>query len=396
MQNVADENARLSQERSRGVQLDGVSLADTVPRVPLPARAFTSPTFYEHELKYVFERSWVHVADLTELREPGDFVAGQIGRVPVLVLRDQTGQLRGFVNACRHRGATLAEGTGNCGTHLRCPYHAWTYTTDGRLTGVPFREEFDARRLEGLGLMPIRIASAGPLVFGCLDQRAPAFETWAGELCGLLAEHDPASVELAYEFSYDVPVNWKVYVENGLDGYHIPFVHDVLSGILGKQQTSFENRSGEYGSSTRAPLDAAFVAALLGVPLAELRERDPTPQICFGSILPNLIPVASAVELSYLRVDPVAPDRVRLLARSFDLGGPAHAMREARRMAFDRTNRQDIEVVSRVQRGLAGNCVSAVAHAEHLEGRIGHFEAMLVRELRRGLESELVTLRCAG
>lgn len=102
------------------------------------------------------------------------------------------------------------------------------------------------------------------------------------------------------------------------------------------------------------------------------------------------------MELSYLRIDPVGPERVRLLARSFEHGGTAQAMREARRMAFDRTNRQDIEVVTRVQRGLAGNRVSAFAHAQHLEGRIGHFEALLVRELCRGLEGELVSLRRAG
>jgi choline monooxygenase len=392
MQNVAGENGRLvSQGAPSGMHLDGVSLADRSGAELLPARAFTSPLFYEAELKYVFERSWVHIADLTDLARPGDFVTGQIGRVPVLAVRDHAGELRGFVNACRHRGATLAEGAGNCGKHLRCPYHAWTYTTDGRLTGVPFREEFDACRLEGMGLVPVRIASAGPLVFGCLDEQAPEFESWAGELYHVLREHDPATMELAYECSYDVPVNWKVYVENGLDGYHIQFVHDVLFGILGNQTATYETGIETYGSSTRVPLDAAFVSALLGALPPEV-----APEIRFGSLLPNLIPVSSPGEVTYLRIDPAGPEHVRLRGRAFDHGAESRASREARRMAFDRTNRQDIEVVTRVQRGLTGNRVSPLAHAANLEQRIGHFEQMLVRELRRGMAAELVQLRRAG
>jgi phenylpropionate dioxygenase-like ring-hydroxylating dioxygenase large terminal subunit len=392
MQNVAGENGRhVSQEQLPDLQIDGVGLTDRAPGELLPARAFTSPIFYEAELKYVFERSWVHIADLTELAKPGDFVAGHIGRVPVLVVRDQEGELRGFVNACRHRGATLAEGTGNCGKHLRCPYHAWTYTTDGRLTGVPFREEFDARRLDGMGLLPIRIASAGPLVFGCLDDCAPDFAEWAGEQCSVLREHDPADMELAYEAIYEVPVNWKVYVENGLDGYHVQFVHDVLYGILGSQNASYESHIDSYGSATRVPLDKAFVAALLGVSGTEA-----APQIRFGSLLPNLIVITSPGEVTYLRVDPVGPEQIRLRGRAFDHGAESRASRTARQMAFERTNRQDIEVVTRVQRGLTGNRVSPFGHAQNLERRIGHFEQMLLRELRRGISGELITLRRAG
>lgn len=394
MQNVAGENGRvISQEPLPDLQLDGISLVDRSPGELLPARAFTSPQFYEAELRYVFERSWVHLADLPELTQPGDYVSGQIGRVPVLVVRDQSGELRGFVNACRHRGATLAEGSGNCGKHLRCPYHAWTYTTDGRLTGVPYREEFDACRLDGMGLLPIRLASAGPLVFGCLDERAPDFAAWAGELHAVLNEHDPATMELAYECSYEVPVNWKVYVENGLDAYHVQFVHDVLFGIVGGQNnnTNYETDLESYGSATCVPLDVAFVSALMGTAAAAS-----PPALRFGGLLPNLIPVTSPGEVTYLRVDPAGPEHVRLRGRAFDHGGESRASRVPRHMAFDRTNRQDIEVVTRVQRGLTGNRVSPLAHAARLEQRIGHFEQMLVRELRRGLSAELVPLRRAG
>lgn len=378
------------------IVVDGVSLAEQPARALLPSRAFTSQQLFEAELEHVFERSWVHVADLPELTRSGDYVTGQVGRVPVLIVRDEQGELRGFVNSCRHRGATVAEGRGNCGKHLRCPYHAWTYATDGRLTGVPYREEF-GERVDGIRLAPVRVATAGPLVFACLDERTPSFDEWAGELVPALASFAAAEMEPAFEFVYDVPANWKVYVENALDGYHVQFVHDVLPGILGRLMEG-ENRLERYASATRVPLDSSLLDQLLGARSAAERQRD---FVRFGNLLPNFIPVLSPFELSYLRIDPVGVDALRLVARSFDHGGKHVLTRDVRRATFDRTNQQDIEIAARVQRGHRGGRVSPLAYAENLEQRIGHFERALVRELRAGLAGgspadQLVRLRASA
>jgi choline monooxygenase len=383
----------MESEGAGELAIDGVSLADRQGRELLPARAFLSPAFYAAELKYVFERSWVHVADLPDLTKPGDYVSAQIGRVPVLVVRSESGMLRGFVNACRHRGATLAEGSGNCGKHLRCPYHAWTYTTDGRLAGVPYREEFRGE-LDGLGLLPIRIATAGPLVFGCLDEQAEPFEHYAGELPEVLRDFGTSGMETAFTLSYELPVNWKVYVENALDGYHIQFVHDLLPQMLGRM---FEGAHafGRNGSASQVPLDVALFGSLLGSELASAHDY-----ARFGFLLPNFVPVLTPFELNYLRVDPLGPESIRLVGRSFDRGGAAQLTRELRKNAFDRTNQQDVEVVTRVQRGLSGERLPPFVYAETLEQRIGHFEQMLLRELRQGLQNDragpLVPLRRAS
>src|SRR5207245_2498212 len=158
-------------------------------------------------------------ADVTDLRVPGDFVAATIGTTPVVVVRDHDGAVRAFLNACRHRGATLAEGQGNCGRQLRCPYHAWSYGLDGRLIGVPSREEFQGCNFGDMSLVPVRTATAGPMIFASLDPDGPSFEAWSGELGAALAHARADRMELAFEYVYDVPVNWKVYVENGLEGY---------------------------------------------------------------------------------------------------------------------------------------------------------------------------------
>jgi choline monooxygenase len=346
----------------------------------LPPHAFWSSEVFEAEMRDIFERSWVHVADLPELKKAGDFVAGAIGRTPVVVVRGDDGVLRGFLNACRHRGATIAEGTGNCGRQLRCPYHAWSYTTEGALVGVPYREEFCGRE-RGLDLIPVRIATAGPMVFACLDADAPSFEAWAGDLVLSLERARGAEMEAAFEYEYEVPCNWKVYVENGMEGYHIGFVHDVLADFV-QQREEAKHFFEDHASYTHAPISTQYRAMMPQPP--HLSNEEAT-RVRFGHVFPNLIPVITPGDFSYLRIDPIAPDRIRLRGRSFDLGGPAADMRDFRRDAFDRTNKQDIGVVVRVQRGLNAKSLPAGIHSNHLEARIGHFEQMVVRELEKPL-----------
>lgn len=356
--------------------IDGLDLSPPAPGRLLPPGAFTSPVLYGEEMRRIFARSWVHVADLPELRAPGDFVTAMIGATPVVVVRGHDGEVRGFVNACRHRGATVAEGRGNCGRQLRCPYHAWSYGTDGRLIGVPTREEFRDCDLAGMDLIGIRTATAGPMVFGCLDAGAPAFEEWAGNLVPALERARGAEMELAFEYTYDVEVNWKVYVENGLEGYHVAIVHDVLNDFV--ETLSARHFFEPWASYTHAFIKPDYRGMI--PPPAHLSEEE-CAYVRFGHVFPNLIPVLAPAEFSYLRIDPMGPERVRLVARSFDLGGELAGLRDFRRDALDRTNQQDIGVVTRVQRGLRARELPPGLHASFLECRIGHFEQMVCHAL---------------
>jgi len=349
----------------------------TYDQIPLPPSAFTSPEGYAAELRELFERSWVHVADLPELRRAGDYVTAEIGTTPVVLVRGDDGELRGFLNACRHRGATVAEGAGNCGHALRCPYHAWSYSTAGRLIGVPFKEEFGCRA-DGLDLLPIRVGIAGPLVFACLDPTAPPFEEWVGSLLPDLTAARGADMEPAFAIDYEVKVNWKVYVENGLEGYHISFVHDVLADFVALGAGEVRNRFEEHASCTYAPISPQYLALMQPPPHLSAEEQT---RVRFGHVFPNLIPVITPGDFNYLRIDPIAPDRIRLRGRSFDLGGAAVDFRDFRREAFDRTNRQDMAVVERVQRGLNARALPTSIHSTLLESRITHFERMVARQM---------------
>lgn len=353
------------------IVIDGIAISAPPPGVNLPPRAFTSAAVFEAEQRAIFARSWIHVCDVRDVPAPGDYATGVIGRTPVIVLRDrETGELRGFLNACRHRGAQLLDGKGTCDKQIKCPYHAWSYGLDGALLGVPYRSEFPAD-VARLGLVPIRVGAVGPLVMACLDPAAPPLEAWAGELPAALARAGVDGWDLAWERSYEVDANWKLFVENANDGYHIPFVHDVLTDLLVPESgvTTLEAHS----AYTIAQIKPSYVPP----------DRDPADaKIRFGCVFPNLIPVISPADLTYLRVDPIGPDRLRLFSRSYD--DPAFAaFRDLRRAAFERTTAQDIDVVTRTMRGLHAEGLPAGVHAARLEARIGHLERMWAEAMLR-------------
>jgi len=352
-------------------EIDGIALSAPPPGQNLPPRVFTSPAVFEAEQRAIFARSWVHVCDLRDVPAPGSYATGTIGRTPVIVLRDRdTGALRGFLNACRHRGAQLLDGNGTCDKQIKCPYHAWSFGLDGALLGVPHRNEFPDD-VSQLGLVPIRVGTVGPFVMACLDPTTPSLEDWVGELPAAFDRAGVASWELAYELTYEVEANWKLFVENLSDGYHVPYVHDVLTDFI--LPDSNVNTLEPHSAYTLSLINPVYVPP----------GRDPAEaQMRFGCVFPNLIPALSPMDLTYLRMDPIAPDRLRLFIRSYD--SPEGAMmRDFRKSGSIRTTQQDIEIVARTMRGLYAEGLPAGVHASRLEERIGHFERLWAEAMLR-------------
>jgi choline monooxygenase len=347
--------------------IDGVELAAPAPGRNLPPQAFTSPSVFALEQRAIFGRSWVHVADVCDLPERGSYVAAQIGATPVLIVRDRaSGELHGFLNACRHRGAQLLEGKGTCEKQIKCPYHAWSYGLDGQLLGAPYRDELAHCDLSQMGLVPVHVGTVGPLVFACLDPDAPSLAEWVGELPEALARAGVASWQPAFELTYELAANWKLFVENANDGYHVQFVHDLLTDAIVIDPVTSYTVLEPHSAYSCARINPNYLPP----------DADPSQmKIRFGCVFPNLIPVLSPQDLTYIRVDPIAHDRLRLFARSYDAGDEDSApLRAFRRLAFERTTDQDIAVVLRTQRGLHALGLPAGVHCSRLEERIGHFE----------------------
>ena len=191
----------------------------------LPGRWYSDPAHYERELDAVFGRHWVSIGATDDVAAPGSYLASVAGRLPVLVVRDDAGTLRAFLNVCRHRGAPLASGCGHARA-LSCPYHAWLYRLDGSLAragGVGQPEGFDAA---DFGLREIQVATFARSIMVNVDGSAPPFDP--GPLGAGVDPYRLDDLEVGERTRYESRFNWKVLLENYCENYHTPFIHSQL------------------------------------------------------------------------------------------------------------------------------------------------------------------------
>ncbi|UGY94777.1 aromatic ring-hydroxylating oxygenase subunit alpha [Streptomyces gobiensis] len=206
----------------------------------LPGHWYTDPEVFRQEQEHIFESMWCGAVRSADLTGPGAFRTVRIGRESVLVTRNRCGELRAFLNVCRHRGAQLCtEESGEVRRGLRCPYHAWTYDLDGRLVAAPnLRRMPDVDRAER-GLVPVSLREWLGYVWVCLAEDPPSFEK---TVVAAVAERlgDTAAVErygaeglaLGRRISYDVRANWKLVIENFMECYHCATIHPELTEVL--------------------------------------------------------------------------------------------------------------------------------------------------------------------
>lgn len=218
----------------------------------LPLWCYTSERFHEAEKERIFLRSWNLLERAAIVPDVGDFHAMRFLGVPLLLVRGKDMKVRVFANTCRHRGALVAEGSGNCKA-FRCPYHFWTYGLDGRLIGAPSYNDpdgkplIDAANKEEFGLAEVESGTWGGFVFIRFKPGAQTLEQHLGAFVETLASHRLEDMVCARKVVYDMDANWKCFVENYSDGYHIPFVHkDSLARWQTDVYVRTESRGQEY------------------------------------------------------------------------------------------------------------------------------------------------------
>ena len=190
----------------------------------LPPACYFDETFYKRELQTIFHRGWVMVGRADRLATPGSYFTAEFGDTRLILTRTESNQLFAHANTCRHRGAPLLDGEGQCKT-ISCPYHAWTYGLDGTLLGAPGMKESQNFNTADYPLHSVRVDTWGGFIFVCLEESTPALTDWLGDLPARLAMYGFDQMRTARRVSYDVACNWKVWVENFMEGYHIPTVH---------------------------------------------------------------------------------------------------------------------------------------------------------------------------
>jgi PAH dioxygenase large subunit len=207
-------------------------VADHVENGNVPTFIYNDPQLFELEQKKLFSRAWMFLAHRSEVPNPGDFVVRSIGRDSVIVIRGDDGEVRAFLNSCRHRGAKLCNAEVGSFRSVTCIYHGWSYNREGKLTGVPFGRAVYKNLPKGdLGLTPVaQVDQIEGLIFGCLDPGAPSLLDYLGDLAPYLqlsTRRSTAGLEVVgYPQRWIVEVDWKIPTENLVgDAYHTPFSH---------------------------------------------------------------------------------------------------------------------------------------------------------------------------
>jgi choline monooxygenase len=206
----------------------------------VPAPFYTDPSVPALEHEKIFSRTWQVVGHCHHLANPGDFFTTELHGEPLLLVRGAGGELRGFYNVCRHRAGPPAEG---CGSRkvFRCRYHGWTYGLDGSLISAPEFEGQQDFSSDSFALTPVCAEQWFNLIFVNFDPNAEPLVKSLGGLPKQVERFDFAGMKLFKRRTYEMKCNWKTYVDNYLEGYHLPSVHPGL------------NRELDYGAYTVEP-----------------------------------------------------------------------------------------------------------------------------------------------
>jgi choline monooxygenase len=203
----------------------------------LPANFYFDPAFEALEKEKIFARTWQIVGHERQLPGPGSFFTADLVGEPLLIARNAAGEIKGFYNVCKHRAGPPAQGCGERKV-FRCGYHGWTYSLDGELLNAPECEGVLDFRKSDFGLTPVRTERWAGLIFVNLDPAAPPLHTSLGPLPQQAARFALEKMQLHQRRVYEMDCNWKTYIDNYLEGYHLPSVHPSL------------NRELDYGSYT--------------------------------------------------------------------------------------------------------------------------------------------------
>jgi choline monooxygenase len=354
------------------------------PSVPIesawtpPASWYLEPAFFELERARVFRRSWQCVARVDQLKPPGAYVSGCVVDDPYVVLRDGDGTLRAFHNVCRHHAAQVCQGEGTL-RELVCPYHGWTYRLDGRLTRAPGLGRNDVFDRDQFSLLPASVSAWAPLAFIHLGTPDASLDAQFAELGPRLIRMRTGELKFVARRSYELRCNWKVYVDNYLDGgYHVAVLHKALAGQLDLDTYVTELFDRVSIQSCRAPETAPAESG--GDFAARIGD-----EALYAFVYPNLMLNRYGPILDTNLVVPLGHDRTRVIFdfyfRDVD-GAPAAEFIERSIAASHRVQEEDVRICESVQKGLGSPAYDRGIYAPKLETAAYHFHRLLAADLR--------------
>ena len=339
----------------------------------LPWTWYADPDILRREGERIFARAWQYAGHVGQLADGGFFTA-TAGQIPVVVTRARDGDLRAFLNVCRHRGHVVASGSGTRAT-LQCPYHAWTYGLDGRLRAAPRSDRepgFDAGEL---GLLQIQVDTWGPFVFVNPDQEAGPLAEALGDVPARLAEIlDVGALEFRFRTEFELDVNWKISCENFLECYHCAVAHPGFSAAVDVSPDAYGLEAHGLVSSQVGPLRQNGDSFLTGGEVARSQFHFLWPN--FGL---NVFP--GHPNLSCGAILPLGPERT---GRSLDyfFAPDVDQAWVDELLAFDnQVGQEDRALVEGVQRGVRSGVLTEGRLLSESEQLVAHFQRLCAEAL---------------
>jgi choline monooxygenase len=345
-----------------------------------PSSWYRDPQVLELEHMTVFSRSWQMVGRAEQVCEPGQYVTGEIGGEPVLVVRGHDGFLRGFYNVCRHHAAAVMTESEGRAEHFRCPYHGWTYNLEGALVVTPEFGGVCSFDKSIQGLIPLQTASWHGWVFVKLDPDGPSLEDFVGNQ--LIGEFERLNLEALRWFerrSYTVNCNWKVFVDNYLDGgYHVPHIHAALNSVLDHGEYKIE--TGERFCVQSSPM----VSGKADAETAEVRKGD---RAYYYWIYPNFMINWYEGVMDTNLVVPRGVNRTEVIFDYYfaDSSEQSRERNLASVAVSERIQNEDIAISESVQRGLTSRSYSTGRLSVRREAGEHLFHRLLYADLLKGL-----------
>jgi choline monooxygenase len=345
----------------------------------IPAPWYVDPRIAELETQTVFSRTWQVLGRIDQVEQAGEFVAATVAGEPIVAVRGNDGVLRAFYNVCRHHAAAVV--TQPCGHAqlLHCPYHGWNYGLDGSLKGMPEFEGVKNFARQDNGLVPVKVETWENFVFVNLDPHATSLKDFLG---GLVKRVQPLGLTKRKFFEtrvYDIHCNWKVFVDNYLDGgYHVPHLHKGLNSVLDYKEYTIENedryclQSSPVVSSTEDPNTSAV--------------RQSSRAWYFWQY-PNFMINAYDDYMDTNLVIPIDVDHCRVIF-DFFFANVSEAAREHNQQSVAmgaRVQDEDLGICEDVQRGLKSRAYRAGRLSVRREAGEHLFHRLLAADLKGGL-----------
>jgi choline monooxygenase len=350
------------------------------PRFLLPPEAYFDPEWYRREQRLLFARTYNLVGYESDIPEVGDHLVFWAGTEPIVVVRQGDGGVRAFLNMCRHRGMLLAEENGPGGDRLRCSYHGWEFGLDGALVRVPQRRtQFPDLDLGTLGLLPATVGRWGGMIFAHPDPDAEPFAEWLG---------DYALPERSGPFPWDdlapvarirVPLrcNWKLYVENHIDIYHLWYLHEESLGMYDHRALTDWKAGLHWGCVEPLREDRQRIRqGMLAIANLPDAERN---LLRANLIFPNVATSTTDTTIMSYQVVPTGPESCHLDIRVRGVAGSTvNVERDVLRVLRD----EDGSVCEKMQAAVHSARFAVGALAAHHEMPIHQFHTDLLGFLR--------------